>query len=178
MNTRSGSLPKHQYVFVDTAFTHMEPVGLAPAVWFGLCSIPGRAWGLHIMLECGAVYRNLPPHAISFTETLYSPWGVTDAQLWDCYGDDWAAVEYKFLRGLTCKTLAGDTGTYIFTAVPMNDGFSEAPDQAKEFMFIELDNGRLTILPTNKVLFTDRSFTTDDPPPKLKLLTQYWSCEE
>ena len=44
MNTVIGSLPKHQYVWVDSRFTHKDPVGFVPAVWFGLVSHPGRTW--------------------------------------------------------------------------------------------------------------------------------------
>jgi hypothetical protein len=61
----------------------------------------------------------------------------------------------------------------------MNDGFSDAPEQTKEFSFIELDNGRLTIQPTNRFLIIDPSFTDREPViPKLKLQTETYSCEE
>lgn len=61
-----GQLPHHQYVHVDTAFTHKAPeVSSTPAVWFGLVSYPGRAWGCTVLLESGAVYRNLPLHALA-----------------------------------------------------------------------------------------------------------------
>jgi hypothetical protein len=43
-------------------------------------------------------------------------------------------------------------------------------------MFLELDNGRLTIQPTNKVVFEDRSFTAG-VVPRLKVQTETWSCE-
>jgi hypothetical protein len=43
-------------------------------------------------------------------------------------------------------------------------------------MFIELENGRLTVQPTNKVVFEERSFTAGTTP-KLKLQTETWSCE-
>jgi hypothetical protein len=69
-------------------------------------------------------------------------------------------------------------GPYLFTAVPIGDGFSDAPDQAKEFMFIWLDNDRLTIQPTNRVLFEDRSFTdASHGVPRLRLQSEIYSCE-
>ena len=41
-----GQLPHHQYVHVDTGFTHRTPeVSSITAIWFGLVSYPGRAWG-------------------------------------------------------------------------------------------------------------------------------------
>ena len=72
------------------------------------------------------------------------------------------------------------TGTYLFTVAPVGDAYSAVPEQAKEFVFVKLDNGRLTIQPTNHVVFRDRSFTTNDAmdfPVGLKRQTETWSCE-
>jgi hypothetical protein len=181
MNTLIGSIPKHQYIWVDSNFTHKNPVGFVRAVWFGLVSFPSRTWGLNVMFESGAVYRSLPPHAVSFSENPKQRiWKADDAQLWDCYGYDWTAVEYTYLKGLGCACKIKDNfvdGSYLFTVAPIGDGFSNAPEQSKEFKFIELDNGRLTIQPTNKVLFKDNSFTDKNCTAGLKLQTEYYSCE-
>jgi len=182
-NTLVGEIPAHQYVFVESAFTHREPIGFVPAVWFGLVGYPGRAWGLTVMLESGAIYRNLPPHAIAYEKTL-SPWEVDEAQHWDVYGWDWTALEYAYLRGLECLVKVGrqgrqEPGRYLFTVAPVGDAFSAYPDQAKEFSFIRLDNGRLTIQPTNHVVFMERSFTVGEIafPSGLKRQDQIWTVE-
>ena len=181
MNTLIGSIPKHQYIWVDSSFTHEEPQGFQPAVWFGLVSFPSRAWGLNIMLENGAIYRSVPPHAISFNENPEEKnWSIDQAELWDCYGYNWSSVEYTFLRGLACTCKIKDkifSGDYLFTVAPVEDGFSNHPSQSKEFKFIKLNNGRLTIQPTNKVLFSDGSFTDNSSIVNLKLQTEYYSCE-
>ena len=97
--TLSGQLPRHRYVLVDSVFTHTTPCGFVPAVWFGLVSNAGRAWGCTVMLESGAVYRALPPHAIAFTEYPTPNWTIQDAQTWDCYGTGFSTIEYeKFKR--------------------------------------------------------------------------------
>ena len=181
MNVLAGPLPRHHYVLVDSRFTHHEPCGFLPAVWFGLVSIPGRAWGCNVMLESGAVYRALPPHAIAFRLDPV-PWTVEQAQAWDCYGTGFSCLEYPYLAGLDCMARAGDenvTGSYLFTAVPVGDGFSAYPEQAKEFMFVRTDGGRLTIQPTDRVVFRDRSFTGDDLawPRGLRRSTEVYSCE-
>ena len=175
-----GSIPKHQYVWVDSQFTHKKPLGFAPAVWFGLTSFPGRAWGFNVMFENGAVYRNIPPHAISFSENPEKNWKINQAQLWDCYGYNWSTLEYTYLRGLKCLCRINDVhlyGQYLFTVAPIEDGFSNEPSQSKEFKFIKLDNGRITIQPTNKVLFIDKSFTEEVAFQELKLQTEIYSCE-
>jgi len=181
MNSFIGSIPKHEYIWVDSNFTHKNPTGFVRAVWFGLVSFPSRTWGLNVMFENGAVYRSLPPHAISFSENpKQGIWKPDDAQLWDCYGYDWACVEYTYLKGLKCSCKIKDKfldGQYLFTVAPIGDGFSNSPEQSKEFKFIKLDNNRLTIQPTNKVLFKDNSFTDKSVSTSLKLQTEYYSCE-
>lgn len=180
MNTKIGSLPKHRYVWVDSRNTHEEPVGWVRVNWIGLVAHPGRVWGCNVMFEFGGIYREVPPHWIAFRPNAPA-WEVDQAQLWDCYGYHWTAHEYTALRGLRCRAMIKGQvyrGAYLFTVAPMEDGFSEAPEQSKEFLFIELDNGRLTIQPTNRVVFEDRSFTVEGAAiPRLKLMTKVWSCE-
>lgn len=183
--TLVGELPRHLYCYVDSAFTHKEPQGFLPCVWFGLVSYPGRVWGCTVMLESGAIYRNVPAHAIAFQkpQSLQAyGWSAKDAQTWDCYGERFTCVEYKYLAGLECRVKVGKKqllGTYLFTAAPIGDGFSAYPDQAKEFCFIELHNGRLTIQPTNHVVFRERSFTDNrlEMPKGLKRQSEIWSAE-
>lgn len=176
-----GELPRHHYVWVDTEHILKKAAGWVPAVWFGLVSMPGRVWGCSVMLESGAVYRNLPPHAIGFKQGIKSD--VKQAQTWDCYGTDFTVIEYRYLQGLRCKAAvhgADLMGRYLFTVAPVGDGFSAYPEQAKEFVFIELDDGRLTIQPTNFVLFEEKSFTHNPKlewPEGLKRQTETWSVE-
>jgi hypothetical protein len=67
-------------------------------------------------------------------------------------------------------------GEYLFSVTHLHDGWSNSPDQDKEFIFTKLDNGRLTIQPTNRVTFIDDSFTTPILS-KLKLQEEIYSCE-
>lgn len=179
-NSLAGELPTHIYCLVDTQFTHKKPLGYTPAVWFGLVSHPWRMWGCNVLLECGAIYRNLPPHALAFNPKP-APWKPHEAQVWNCYGWDFSIVTYNYLQG--CGVLANTgkahhAGHYLFTAIPIADGFSEEPEQAKEFSFIKLTNGRLTVQPTDRLLFSDPSFNKIDLFPKdLKRQTEKWSVE-
>lgn len=178
--SQAGQLPTHQYCSVDLAFISKQ-TGFAPCVWFGLVSIPGRAWGCTVMLECGAVYRAVPPHALAFRADAEPVWKIDNAQRWDCYGREFATIEYTYLRGVNVEVKAGKVlchGEYLFTAAPIDDGFSRQPEQAKEFMFIRLDNGRLTIQPTDKVLFHELSFAEPKWPTELVSISEVYSCEE
>jgi hypothetical protein len=44
-------------------------------------------------------------------------------------------------------------------------------------MFIRTDHDRLAIVPTNDLLFEERSFTVDQGWPRLKRSSDVWSCE-
>lgn len=184
MNTLIGSLPRHHYVWVDSRLTHSKPCGFVPAVWFGLVSYPGRVWGCNVVLESGAIYRNLPLHGLAWRQLTdkdvaaekrkYGGWSPFHCQFWNCYGYQFTLLEYEYLVGLKCMvkikerlspcpvevgTLWEETGSYLFTAAPVGDGFSAYPEQAKEFVFIQVDNGRFTVQPTDRVVFVDHSFT-------------------
>jgi hypothetical protein len=178
-----GDLPSHLYCKVDSLYTHKESQGFLPCVWFGLVSYPGRMWGCNLLLESGAIYRNVPPHAIYFGDDPEPPeWTPYASQTWDCYGTDFTTLEYKFLKGLDCLALTSQNyyeGSYLFTAAPIGDAYSAAPEQAKEFSFIQLFNGRLTIQPTDRVVFRERSFTQSELafPKGLKRQTEIWSVE-
>jgi hypothetical protein len=177
--TASGSLPRHQYVSVCGAFIGFGADEWFPAVWFGLHSHPGRAWGCTVLLESGAVYRDLPPHALAFCSDP-DPWTIKDAQQWDCYSSQFSLHTYDYLDGLTAIVRAADAelgAEYLFTAIPVGDAYTHAPAQAKEFMFLRTDGGRLTIQPTNRVLFRDKSFTTVPRWLPLRRSESVYSCE-
>jgi len=177
--SQSGQIPYHQYCLVDASFISSR-TGFIPCVWFGLVSIPGRMWGCTIMLECGAVYRAVPPHAIAFDLQPDLIWSKQNAQRWDCYGTDFATIEYTFLRGLECNVKCDDlitTGDYLFTAAPIGDSWSRQPNQAKEFMFIRTEGERLTIQPTDKVIFVEKSFTETEWPTGLITTDTVYTCE-
>ena len=174
----AGPLPRHTYCYVEpNIFGNDDWERVA---WFGLVSHPGKTWGCHVMLECGAVYRNVPLHHMAHrvNDVGWEPW---DAQTWDCYGHQFSVVEYPFLEAVPMRVKLRDKteheGRYMFTAIPMLDGFSLEPEQSKEFYFVKLDNGRFTAQPTNHVLVKDKSFTTEVAWPKLQRQTEIWSVD-
>jgi hypothetical protein len=180
--THAGALPAHQYVLIEP--NALGEHGWLKAVWFGLVSYPGRAWGCHVLLESGAVYRSVPLHQLAWREDAAEDWKPGKAQTWDCYGWQFSTIEYPYLAGLNALVRLQDsdqeTGQYLFTAVPVGDAFSAAPEQAKEFMFVKLDNGRFTAQPTNHVLLEERSFTNaeDGWPSFLRRQDRVWSAED
>ena len=185
LGIQSGGLPRHEYVWLDPESVLARPEGAAPvpAVWFGLQAIHGRAWGCHCLLECGALFRNLPLHQLRHRPDAAADWSPSQAQEWDCYGERFATLVYPYLDGLDCRARVGpdgawQPGSYRFNAVPVADAYTHRPEQAKEFLFLALDNGRFTAQPSNRVLFTDKSFTAGEVPPGgLRVQTETWHAE-
>lgn len=121
-----------------------------------------------------------PPHAVSFTKKDCE-WKENEAQLWDCYSHDFTLIHNPILTGFRMLAKCRDSihlGEYLFEATHLNDGWSHTPEQDKTFYFIKIGNGRLTILPTNRVVFEDRSFINNTSDiPKLRLSDTIFSCE-
>ena len=179
LHTHAGPLPTHQYVWLDAdAIGKHEPLR---AVWFGLTSFPGRAFGCHVLLECGAVYRSVPLHRLSSIKDA-PPWAPAQAQTWDAYGYQFSLLEYPYLSSMNARARLQDgseeSGMYLFTLAPVGDAFSAAPSQSKEFYFLQLESGRFTAQPTNHVLIEDRSFTTALEWPKFLRRQEGWHSAE
>jgi hypothetical protein len=179
LHTASGPIPTHQYCQLQP--NSIGEHGWIPVAWFGLSSYPGRTWGCHVMLECGAIYRSVPLHQLAHNLSD-TPWLPSQAQTWDCYGLGFSTLEYPFLAGRRVKARLRDRsehdGKYICTIVPVGDPWSAHPDQGKEFTLIALDNGRYTAQPTDRVLFEDLSFTREIGWPNwLRRQTQIWTAE-
>jgi hypothetical protein len=142
----------------------------------------GAIFGAHLLLECGALYRNVPVNALTLDLPGLCEPSVphlpSDAQVWDCYSTEYRVIEYTYLRGLATR-LKGNgglvCGRYLFTLIPHGDGFSRHLDQSKEFVVSHcVATGRLFIRPTDKVMFVDHSLPTDAPSRWPTHLTRQW----
>jgi hypothetical protein len=85
------------------------------------------------MLECGAVVRDVPLHALA-QHNDPEDWLLEESQRWDCYGDQFSLLRYTYLQGLEARVKCGNDaehlGEYLFTACPLGDGFSAEPEQS------------------------------------------------
>ena len=152
----AADLPVHQYVNVDAGAISDGP---QHGVWFAVQCNVGGVYGGHVLLDNGALYRNIPLHLLSHPQvTQCVTHRPDDLQLWDCYSERCEVTEYDSLRGLQVRLPVGPSGTYLATIIPTGDAFSRHPEQAKEFVVAWMDTGRLVIRATNEILFFDRSF--------------------
>lgn len=178
-----ASLPRQIYCYVDRTFLSQgQERGFEPCAWFGLVSVPSRAWGLTVLLESGAVYTPLPPHAIAFSERPRAhDWRIDQAQRWDCFGVQFAVHEYEQLRERDVEAyVAGEwiRARYLFTAQHYDDGYSREPSQTKQYHFLQTEGDRLTALPGNCCLFHDTAFTrVSGKPSHLRVQRQVFYAE-
>jgi hypothetical protein len=71
-------------------------------------------------------------------------------------------------------------GEYLFSVAPVGDPYSAYPEQSKEFTFVRLENDRITVQPTDRLIFRERSFTvnpTMEFPRGLVRQTEVWTTE-
>lgn len=146
--------------------------GWEEAYAFGIQSIPGRALGFHCMLKSGAHYRNVPIHALA---TRVTPGRVLqDCQLWDCFSCRPIVTVFQYLQDheAICYLRSGPvSGVYLFTVDWLPEsaerpGWTQRPEQNKCAHILELVDGNLCALPTNRIAWKDAYFIGAHPQPK------------
>lgn len=180
------SLPRHRYVYVVPSFVLRDPLrtALVPAVWIGVSVTAGRSIGCHVLLENGAVVVDLPLHALRGAMVEWAPLPLSELVSWDCYGWSAEAWEPAYLSGLSCGILSAnhkevlDKGTMWFCIDHTGDGYSLAPEQHKHLWIVERERDHaLMLLPQDRVLVEELSFTVIDGIPPIKRQSVIWSAE-
>lgn len=175
------NLPTHHYGYVAKSFlTGGAEEGVEPAIWFGLTIEPTQAPLLTTLLECGAIYRQLPPSAWSFTQEP-KPWTLEQSTRYNSLGREGVVIEYTTLRDLRTQVIPEKwVGSYLFSLEFYGDAYSRCPEQSKTFHALRLENARLTFQPGHRVLFYDPSFTREArmPPTWLRRQRETWTVDE
>lgn len=185
MATHVADIPKPFYAYVRTEFLYDQQKGhgeFTECMAYGLSSLPGRAWGISVILDTGALVQHLPVSAFTFTKTPAHTHLLDHLQVWSCYGWEFTTHEYDALSEMPIRVyMKGqwENGRYLFTAAPYGDHFSMTPDQHKHFNFIQLDCGALASLPGNRLLVHDSSFTKmPSERPQYLTNTHLWYVED
>lgn len=156
--------------------TNFTETGLEEGYIFGVMSIKGWAVMFHVLLKSGAHFRFIPLHAIlTKNEIPKELHELSHLQLWDCFSSKVDVIVLDLLKDLHCNAYLRNKkcvhGKYLFTLDWLPDkeevpGFIYQPDQNKCGHIIELDNGQLACLPTNRVAFKDAYFIGNNPKPE------------
>jgi hypothetical protein len=176
--TLAIALPTHLYGYVEASFLGGSPGTYEPAILFGLTVPRARAVGLSVMLECGAVYREVPPHAWAFVDGA-DLLTLSEAQAWDCFGGEAQIVEYAYLRDIPVYVEPlKQWGLYTLTVEFGENGYSLEPTQSKCLHMIRLDSGAMTLQPNNFLRWYDASFTDSTRSTSwLRTQSHTWSAE-
>lgn len=154
-------------------------IGCEDAYAFAISSVPGRALAFHVMLKSGAHYRHLPIHSLC-TNADAPEMSVEDCMLWDCFTFRPEVTVFDYLREHQCVCRMRNTqarGTYRFTVDWLPDswerpGWVLQPDQNKCAHVVELDDGNLCALPTNRIQFIDGYFIGEGCARAMRYKTQ------
>jgi hypothetical protein len=184
MSTHIADIPNPFYCYVRNEFLYDQQKGFGEftaCMAYGLSALPGRAWGISLMLNNGALVQHVPVHAITFAPENVHNHPLDHLQIWSCYGWEFSTHVYGALEEMPVKAYmkgSWEVGRYLFTAAPYGDHFSSAPDQHKHFNFIHLECGALAALPGNRMLVFDSSFVEfERERPSYITNTHYWYVE-
>lgn len=184
------ALPRHRYVYLVPHFV-MQPAALygqhipaIPAVWFGVSVQPGRSLGCHVLTESGAMIVDLPLHALRATpQSTFKAQELDEAVSWDGFGWDGEVWEPKYLSGLSCQILDTEhqptilRGELWFAVDHLGDGYSMEPAQHKHLWVVALDTGLFMLLPQDRLLITESSFTEITGVPRIKRQSVVYQAE-
>lgn len=181
------SLPRHRYVGVVPEFVLRAEslASLIPAVWVGVSVTPGRALGCHVLLENGALVVDVPLHALRARPgTAWTPVDLREAVAWDCFGWDAECWEPAYVSGLDAALLSPEhelttqRGTLWFAVDHLTDGFALEPAQHKHLWVVHRhQDDALLLLPQDRLLIEERSFTDLSTVPPIRRQTTVWSAE-
>ena len=152
-----------------------EADGYEAGYCFALQSYRGRALQFHVMLQSGAHFRHIPLHWLIHKHLPTTHCDLEQLQLWDCGSNRPVVTVFSFLRDHECTVILRDrttiNGIYWATVDWLPDSDPEAgmllqPDQNKCAHLIQLENGQIAALPTNRIAFKDAYFIGNAPKPQ------------
>jgi hypothetical protein len=137
-----------------------------------------------VLLENGALVVDIPLHALRSKFVVWEPVSLSEVVAWDCYGFDAELWQPSYLSGLDCAILSAnhreavDRGTLWFAIDHLTDGFALEPAQHKHLWVVERHRDHaLMLLPQDRVLVEEKSFTEIDGIPPIKRQSVIWSAE-
>ncbi len=147
-------------------------------------SVDGNCLMFTVILECGAMYSNLPIEAIYCDRygeiNPESSFNTQQLQPYSCLDGNINIVEYSVARHseMLVKIAGLDVAArYLFTIDYNGTDLADDPEQRKTHNIVCLISGQLAALPNNKCLFTNKSLTKVDGWPKLRRTNKYYTTE-
>ena len=138
---------------------------------FGIQSVSGKILTFHVLTDSGMLRSRVPLSEI-YTKIPTNDIKFNYKQLWDCFSENVAVVEYDFLAFHRAQVVLRDStkvwATYIFTIDWYNNPYSDEPSDYKCGHVLESDDGYLLCMPNNRIFWKDSNFVTKPLPEDLK----------
>jgi hypothetical protein len=138
---------------------------------FGIQSVGGKILTFHVLTDSGMLRSRVPLSEI-YTKIPTNDIPFNYKQLWDCFSENVAVVEYDFLAFHRAQVVLRDGSkvwaTYILTIDWYNNPYSDEPSDYKCGHVLESDDGYLLCMPNNRIFWKDSNFVTKPLPDDLK----------
>ena len=138
---------------------------------FGIQSVSGKILTFHVLTDSGMLRSRVPLSEI-YAKIPTNDIPFNYKQLWDCFSENVAVVEYDFLAFHRAQVVLRDStkvwATYIFTIDWYNNPYSDEPSDYKCGHVLESDDGYLLCMPNNRIFWKDSNFVTKPLPDDLK----------
>lgn len=138
---------------------------------FGIQSSGGKILTFHVITDSGMMRSRVPLSEI-YTKVPTDDIPYNYKQLWDCFSENVAVVEYNFLAYHRCQVVLRDStkvwATYMFTVDWFNNPYSDEPSDYKCGHVLESDDGYLLCMPNNRIFWKDSNWVTKKLPEDLK----------
>ena len=138
---------------------------------FGIQSVSGVILTFHVMVDNGMVRSRVPISEI-YTKIPTKDIPFNFKQLWDCFSEKVAVIEYLFLAYHRAQIVLRDGskvwGTYMFTVDWFDNPYSDEPSDYKCGHIFESDEGYLMCMPNNRIFWKDSNWVTKKIPDDLK----------
>jgi hypothetical protein len=138
---------------------------------FGIQSFAGKILTFHVITDSGMLRSRVPISEI-YTKVPTNDIPFYYKQLWDCFSENVAVVEYEFLAFHKAQVVLRDGSkvwaTYILTIDWYNNPYSKEPSDYKCGHLLESDEGYLLCMPNNRIFWKDSNFVTKPLPDDLK----------
>ena len=138
---------------------------------FGIQSCAGKVLTFHVLTDSGMLRSRVPISEI-YTKVPTNDIPFYYKQLWDCFSENVAVVEYDFLAFHRCQvTLRDGTkvwATYILTIDWYRNPYSNEPSDYKCGHLLQSDDGYLMCMPNNRIFWKDSNWVTKKLPDDLK----------
>lgn len=138
---------------------------------FGIQSCAGKVLTFHVLTDSGMLRSRVPISEI-YTKVPTNDIPFYYKQLWDCFSENVAVIEYDFLAFHRCQVALRDGtkiwATYILTVDWFRNPYSNEPSDYKCGHLLQSDDGYLMCMPNNRIFWKDSNWVTKELPNDLK----------